>query len=117
LRSASASISQCGYNTALEILQAGLPALVVPFANGGEDEQMKRARRLEKLGAVCVLNQHEMTPERLADEMKALLTFHPQRPLLNLDGAQRSTAILDELVRVRKVSWVNPSLINIGVAL
>src|SRR6185312_6686134 len=30
LRGARASVSQCGYNTALEVLQAGLPALVVP---------------------------------------------------------------------------------------
>ena len=107
LHSAWASISQCGYNTALEIVQVGLPALVVPFANGGEDEQMKRARRLEQLGAVRVLDQHEMTPERLADEMKALLTFHPQRPLLQLNGAQRSAAILDQLVQARKICWSN----------
>jgi predicted glycosyltransferase len=107
LRHASASISQCGYNTALEILQVGLPALVVPFANGGENEQMKRARRLEHLGAVRVLDQHEMTPERMADEMRALLSFHPQRPLLELNGAQRSAAILDDLIRARRVSTSN----------
>jgi predicted glycosyltransferase len=101
---ASASISQCGYNTALEILQAGVPALVVPFANGDEDEQMKRARRLEQLGAVRVLDENEMTPERLAEEMIELLTFHPQRPRLELNGAQRSSEILDELLRARQVS-------------
>lgn len=104
LRRASASISQCGYNTALEILQAGVPALVVPFANGDEDEQMKRARRLEQLGAVRVLAQNEMTPERLADEMIELLTFRPRRPRLDLNGAQRSSEILDELLRARQLS-------------
>ncbi len=30
------SISQCGYNTALDIVRAGVTALVVPFADGGE---------------------------------------------------------------------------------
>jgi predicted glycosyltransferase len=108
LRGASASISQCGYNTALEILQAGVPALVVPFADGGEDEQMKRARRLEQLGAVRVLDQNEMTPGRLADEMNALLRFHPQRPRLELNGALRSAEILDELTRARKVAARQP---------
>jgi predicted glycosyltransferase len=32
LRAASASVSQCGYNTALDVLGTGVPALVVPFA-------------------------------------------------------------------------------------
>ena len=49
------SISQCGYNTALDIVRAGVPALVVPFADGGETEQTDRARRLEALGALRVL--------------------------------------------------------------
>ena len=104
LRGASASISQCGYNTALEIMQAGVPALVVPFADGGEDEQMKRARRLEQLGAVRVLDQNEMTLGRMADEMGALVNFHPQTPRLELNGGQRSAEILDTLMRARNVA-------------
>ena len=49
------SISQCGYNTALDIVRARVPALVVPFAERGETEQTDRARRLEALGALRVL--------------------------------------------------------------
>jgi len=66
LAQARASISQCGYNTAMEIIQAQLPALVVPFADGGEDEQLKRARRLEALSAMRVLEQKQLTPKRMA---------------------------------------------------
>jgi predicted glycosyltransferase len=108
LRRASASISQCGYNTALEIVQAGVPALVVPFADGGEDEQMKRARRLEQLGAVRVLDQNEMTHQRMADEMRALLNFQPRAPQLELNGAQRSAEILDGLMRARQIAAMQP---------
>src|SRR5678815_725904 len=70
---ARASISQCGYNTAMEIVQAQAPALVVPFADGGEDEQFKRARRLEALSAMRVLEQKQLTPKRMAEEMRKLL--------------------------------------------
>src|SRR5205085_973662 len=42
MRRSAASVSQCGYNTALDILRAGVPALVIPFDDGGEDEQLKR---------------------------------------------------------------------------
>ena len=43
---AAASVSLCGYNTALDVLQSGVPAVLVPFDNGGEVEQSLRAEAL-----------------------------------------------------------------------
>lgn len=103
LSHARASISQCGYNTAMEIIQAQAPALVVPFADGGEDEQLKRARQLEVLGAMRVLEQKELTPKRLAEEIRNLIGFQPQTANLNFDGARRSTEILSDLLERRRV--------------
>jgi predicted glycosyltransferase len=103
LSQARASISQCGYNTAMEIIQARTPALVVPFADGGEDEQLKRAQRLQALGAVRVLEQTEMTPQRLAEEMRNLIEFQPRTAHLDFDGACRSTEILYDLLERRRV--------------
>src|SRR6185312_9373347 len=37
LARAAVSVSQCGYNTALEVLKSGIPALVVPYLAPGED--------------------------------------------------------------------------------
>jgi predicted glycosyltransferase len=101
LSEARASISQCGYNTAMELVQSEVPALVVPFADGGEDEQLKRARRLETLGSVRVLEQKEMTPQTLADEIRALIDFQPRKAQLNFAGARRSTEILSDLLERR----------------
>ena len=115
LSQARASISQCGYNTAMEILQAQVPALVVPFADGGEDEQLKRARRLESLGAMRVLEEKEMTPKRMAAEIRNLLDFQPQTAHLNLDGARRSTEIVSDLLarrRLRQVSYAAEELMR-----
>lgn len=103
LTQARASISQCGYNTAMEIIQAQVPALVVPFAGGGEDEQLKRARRLEALGAMRVLEQKELTAERMAEKIRNLINFQPRTAHLNLNGARRSTEILDDLLQRRRV--------------
>jgi predicted glycosyltransferase len=94
-----ASVSQCGYNTALDVLRAGVPALVVPFAAGGEDEQLKRARRLEKLGAVRVVEQHDLDAARLAAELRNLLDFTPQAVRLDLDGANNTTRLVASLLR------------------
>ena len=99
LEQADASVSQCGYNTALDVLRSGLPALMVPFAAPGEDEQSRRARRLAQLGAVRVLEADRLDGARLAAEIRALLQFRPRQVAFDLDGAATSTQILAELAR------------------
>lgn len=101
MRASMASVSQCGYNTALDVLRSGVPALVVPFAEGSEDEQSKRARRLEKLDAVRVLEYQEMDAVRLVVEIRGLLDFRPQRLHLDLNGAHNTARIVESLVRSR----------------
>jgi len=100
LAGATASVSQCGYNTALEIVRARLPALVVPFSEAGRDEQWVRARRLERLGAVRVLEPERLDGPTLAAEVRALLRFRPPPVALDLGGARRTVAILDEMLDV-----------------
>ena len=102
MRAAAASLSQCGYNTALDILQSGTAALVVPFAEGAEDEQMKRAERLAQCGAVRVLSPAQLHATRLAEELRGLLNFKPQPHGLDLDGVQNSVRTLAELIQSRR---------------
>jgi predicted glycosyltransferase len=99
MSASAASISQGGYNTTLDILRAGVPALVVPFADGSEDEQLKRARRLEARGAIRLLEQQEMDATRLAEGVRELLDFSPRRLRLDLDGARNTARIVETLVR------------------
>ena len=73
LSRARASISQCGYNTALDLLRTRVPALVVPYATPEEDEQTRRARRLEQLGVLKVADAHH-------GDIDALLRLHPAPP-------------------------------------
>lgn len=97
LATARASVSQCGYNTALDLMQAGIPALVVPFAENGEDEQTKRARLLERLDAVRVLDPARLNAVSLAAEIRSLLRFRPRRLSFDLDGAPNTLRIMTEL--------------------
>jgi predicted glycosyltransferase len=101
LRSAAASVSQCGYNTALDILRAAVPALVVPFAEGHEDEQTRRARRLAQLGVVRVLEPQRLDAATLATEIDTLLRFRPRVVELDLNGTQNSAELVASLVRTR----------------
>jgi predicted glycosyltransferase len=95
----ASSVSQCGYNTALDVLRAGVPALVVPFADGGEDEQMKRARRLESLGALRVAELAGLEPHSFARELRELLTFRPRRSALDMRGGQNAARLIESLFR------------------
>lgn len=97
LHAARASVSQCGYNTALDVLRAGVPALFVPFAENGEDEQTTRARRLAYLGAGRVLDPEQLCPARLAAEIRALLRFQPRPPRLDMGGGAATVRILADL--------------------
>jgi predicted glycosyltransferase len=96
LRRAAASVSQCGYNTALDLVRAGVPALVVPYATTEEDEQRRRARRLRRLGLVRVLEPERLEPATLAREILRLGEFEPQRAQIDLDGAATTCRLLRE---------------------
>ena len=98
MRRAALSVSQCGYNTALDIVASGVPALVVPFAEGREDEQMNRARRLEALRLLRMLPPILLDGWRLAQEIQAALGFSPEPAGLELDGAAKTASIVGELL-------------------
>ena len=66
LRGAALSVSQCGYNTLLEVAAAGTRAVVVPFAGDGETEQTMRARLWAARGALTVVAERDLTPAALA---------------------------------------------------
>ena len=97
LAGAAVSISQCGYNTALELLQLRVPALVVPFADGREDEQRARARRLAALNSVRVLDPDDLCAERLAEAMRAMREFRPEPLRLDIDGARATRDAIEAL--------------------
>jgi len=99
MRMARASLSQCGYNTALDLVLAGVPALVAPYDTATENEQRQRAERLHALGALQCLATDELHPRGLAAAIERLLRFRPRPTALALDGVERSAQALIDLLR------------------
>jgi predicted glycosyltransferase len=91
------TVSQCGYNTTMDILRARVPAVVVPYAEGGEDEQRTRAERLEGLGVLRCLPADSLDPDSLAEAVIAAINSTPARVTLDLDGRETSARIVAEL--------------------
>ena len=95
LANAALSISQAGYNTVAEILQARVRSVLVPFAAEGEREQTLRAEALAARGAAQVLEEASLTPESLAHAVdRAIRGPRPDAGLVRLDGARRSAELL-----------------------
>lgn len=100
LRRAACSVSQVGYNTALDLLTAQVPSVLTPFAEGGETEQSLRASLLSARAGAVSLAEADVTPETLAAAVAAAQAAGPLRPPpLALDGAARSAQIILEISR------------------
>jgi predicted glycosyltransferase len=101
LHNAAASVSLCGYNTALDVLQAGVPAVFVPFDAGSEVEQTIRARQLARQDGLACLTAAELTPATLRDAVQQV-TAAPARPkMTEMHGADETVRIVHEMTAGR----------------
>ncbi len=101
MRQAAVSVSQCGYNTSMDILSSSVPAVVVPYAEGREDEQINRAERLADLGTLRLLHPTQLNGSALAQAVRECLTFKPKSCKLDLDGAKNTADLISQLAGVR----------------
>jgi predicted glycosyltransferase len=82
-------VAMAGYNTVAEITRAGHPAVLVPRV-GPSTEQLIRARALADGGAFAMVHPDELTPERMADEVAAML----RRPRPRYEPAEHCGATI-----------------------
>ena len=100
LYTATASISLCGYNTALDVLQARTPAVFIPFDDGGESEQTLRAQALSALDGVALIKTADLTPRYLLDQLHSVIAAPKRKHLVDtLEGAGRTVDIIEALVK------------------
>lgn len=86
LAAADLSVSMGGYNTTMNILATGVPALVWPFPQNRE--QRLRAGRLAQEGILKVIEGEDLRPDHLAGLMDQMLTSPNCLPVkFDLDGA------------------------------
>jgi predicted glycosyltransferase len=78
-------VGMAGYNTTIEVLRLGTPALLVP-RRGPSSEQRMRAQRFAERGWVSQLDPDELEPGRLAEAvLQALAAELPARNTLPPD--------------------------------
>lgn len=95
---AAASVSMCGYNTALDLLQTGTPAVLVPFDDGTEVEQGLRAKALARQSGIASIRTTDLTPEALLTALDRVIGTHRAPRRNGMDGAERSVRIVENLL-------------------
>ncbi|MBL4751196.1 MAG: glycosyltransferase [Amylibacter sp.] len=99
LHHAACSVSMCGYNTALDLLQAGTPSVFIPFDDGGEVEQTLRAKSLAKHPSFAVVSSAKLTPKKLLDAVQSVQNAGRfKSDGLEFNGAFETVRITSELV-------------------
>lgn len=95
------SISRGGYNTLIETVAAGTPAVIVPFAPDGEPEQAARAAAFAAHGLIAHVPEAVLSAETLAAAARAALDAPPPAPDgLLIGGAQNAAQRLAEIAGV-----------------
>ena len=101
LAAADLSVSMGGYNTTMNILATGVPALVWPFPQNRE--QRLRAGRLADLGVLRVLEDEDLLhPDRLAVIMDQWISRSTRPSVnINLNGAANTARWIENRVKNR----------------
>jgi len=89
------SVSQAGYNTAVNLFECGCRSVLVPYAAHAQTEQTVRAQRMQELGLARVVDPENLSPSGLAEAIDAALAAPAPGPGdIDLDGAKTSARLL-----------------------
>ncbi|HEY6292570.1 MAG TPA: undecaprenyldiphospho-muramoylpentapeptide beta-N-acetylglucosaminyltransferase [Terriglobia bacterium] len=103
-------VSRAGASTVGELMAAGKAAVLVPFPGATDQHQLENARALERAGAARVIEQAELTPARLVNELDNLVTSpgrlggmeRAAQSLARPDAAARIADLVEELGKGRR---------------
>lgn len=107
MAAADVIISRAGASTCNEIGASGTPSILIPSPNVTANHQEKNARVLSDRDAAVLVLEKDCTPERIYQEITALLADEDRREemsrklysLVRLDSTERICDIVEELLR------------------
>lgn len=94
LAKAQLSISMAGYNTCMNVVQIGIPALFYPFAQN--KEQQLRVEKFSKHANIKTISKNQLNNEKLNSLILEQLEHQPYTSKIDLNGAEKSCTILEK---------------------
>lgn len=112
LADADLVVCRSGAMTVGELAAVGRAAILIPFAAATNDHQLENARELEAAGGAVIVTEKELTPERLASEIRAVVTTSGRadsmgqalRKLADPDATRKIVALIEQIQRNAFVS-------------
>lgn len=107
LARADVVVSRSGAMTVAELAAAGKASVLIPFPGAADRHQLENARAMERAGAARVIEDRDLTSERLVREIEGLLA-QPERlaemetkarALGRPDAAERIADLIEGLAR------------------
>ena len=102
LKSAQLSVSQCGYNTAMDVLSvhdnSSCRAVFVPYDTEGQTEQLRRAELLDKAGYAINLPQSKLDSESLLKAMNDALKLPKVEKVIDFSGAASTAKLIKSMI-------------------
>lgn len=103
LGNADLAILQCGYNTAMDVIQSGIRAVFVPFEGDGETEQITRARAFADRFGCGLVREAELSVDVLRAEVQRVLTMpKPDYRCIGQRGIDRTITLAETAWRARR---------------
>jgi UDP-N-acetylglucosamine--N-acetylmuramyl-(pentapeptide) pyrophosphoryl-undecaprenol N-acetylglucosamine transferase len=90
---ADLAVCRAGAMTVAELQAAGLGAIFVPLAAASDDHQTKNAEVMVKAGAAQIIQESDLTPERLGEAIARLIGDRAH--LLKMAEAARGSRVID----------------------
>jgi predicted glycosyltransferase len=99
MQQADLSISMCGYNTTMNILNTGVRAMMMAFTDSDDREQAIRLQKLAELGIAKAINPEDLQPEKFAARIIEYLQQKPVQWKFDFNGVENTAACLQSLIR------------------
>jgi predicted glycosyltransferase len=107
LGGAAGVVSMAGYNTVMEILSAGVPALLVPRERPRQEQRI-RAERLARVTDIEVCTAGRLDPARIGQFVERVLSNgQAEAPPVDLSGVERTARVLGNLLQ-----WAAPPAVE-----
>ena len=105
MNAAGLVVARAGATTLAEVTAAGRPAILVPLPTTTDDHQRHNAMALQRVGAAEVIEQRDLTGDRLAERIVALAADREKRRRMSaasrrLAKPRAAEEIVDAVIRL-----------------
>ncbi len=103
-------VCRAGATTLAELTVCKKPSILVPFPAAADNHQVKNAQSLVEAGAAVMIEERDLTGERLAEEVRAILCDPERRERMaraagSLGSPQAAPEIADVCVDLLRRRW------------